>query len=155
MGLSSFSTNTLKDVANESGNNPRVLQLYLFEEREYSRKLIRRAKKAGFKAVFLTVDMLMLGRRNLEIRNQFKLPKHFTIANFSENVNSDASATVMDGAEAGDKKPRRPNWNRKTSEGTSSGHKQESALGYHDGKKRRLPTSPVRFHTHAANPTLC
>ncbi|KAJ9626601.1 hypothetical protein H2203_004234 [Taxawa tesnikishii (nom. ined.)] len=84
MGLSSFSTSSLEDVAKESGDNAHALQLYLFEEREHSRKLIARAKKAGYKAVFLTVDTPLLGRRNLEIRNQFKLPKHFRVANFVE-----------------------------------------------------------------------
>jgi (S)-2-hydroxy-acid oxidase len=84
MGLSSFATTSLEDVARASGDNPRVLQLYLFEARGHSRKLIRRAKKAGYKAVFLTVDTPMLGRRNLEIRNQFKLPKHLKVANFNQ-----------------------------------------------------------------------
>lgn len=51
MGLSSFATTTLEDVAEANGSNPHVLQLYLFEERNHSQKLIARAKKAGYKAV--------------------------------------------------------------------------------------------------------
>ncbi len=139
MGLSSFSTSTLEEVASAQGNNTRVLQLYLFEEREHSRKLIARAKAAGYKAVFLTVDTPMLGRRNLEIRNEFKLPKPYKIANFPEDPNSDASQTVMDGSTP-----------------TKSSQKQPStsAPGNHDGEKRKLPTGPITFHTHAANPTL-
>lgn len=140
MGLSSFSTSTLEEVASAQGNNTRVLQLYLFEEREHSRKLIARAKAAGYKAVFLTVDTPMLGRRNLEIRNQFKLPKPYKIANFPEDPSSDAGQTVMDGSTP-----------------TEGSQKQTStsAPGYHDGKKRKPPTGPITFHTHAANPTLC
>ncbi len=139
MGLSSFSTSTLEEVASAQGNNTHVLQLYLFEEREYSRKLIARAKAAGYKAVFLTVDTPMLGRRNLEIRNEFKLPKPYIIANFPQDPSSDASQTVMDGFIP-----------------TKSSQKQTStsAPGYHDGEKRKLPTGPITFHTHAANPTL-
>ena len=83
MGLSSFSTTTLEDVGAACGNVPNVLQLYLFEEREHSIKLIRRAKAAGYKAVVLTVDTPLLGRRNLEIRNQFHLPAHLKVANFA------------------------------------------------------------------------
>lgn len=79
MGLSSFATKSLEEVAEASEENPNVLQLYLFEDKEHSRKLIQRAKKAGFKAVFLTVDTPILGRRNMEIRNQFKLPPHFKV----------------------------------------------------------------------------
>jgi (S)-2-hydroxy-acid oxidase len=86
MRLSSFVTTTLEDVAKASEDIQRVLQLYLFEDREHSRKLIRRAKKAEYKAVFLTVDTPMLGRRNLAIRNQFKLPSHLKIANFSKKT---------------------------------------------------------------------
>jgi (S)-2-hydroxy-acid oxidase len=125
MGLSSFATQTLEDVKDAIGNTPMALQLYLFEERDHSVKLIKRAKAAGYKAVLLTVDTPVLGRRNLEIRNQFTLPKHLKIANFANRDDEDSgkSNTV-------------------------------SEAGYHDGEKRVLPKGPIRFHTHAANPTL-
>ncbi|KAI4247657.1 MAG: hypothetical protein L6R42_009550 [Xanthoria sp. 1 TBL-2021] len=143
MGLSSFATTTLEDVAAASGDNPRVLQLYLFEEREHSRKLIQRAKAAGYKAVFLTVDTPMLGRRNLEIRNQFKLPKPYKIANFTEDSDSAASKTVMDGASSD------------TGADEREGKKSTSAPGHRDGGQRKPPAGPISFHTHAPNPTLC
>ncbi|KAL8786496.1 MAG: hypothetical protein Q9213_002723 [Squamulea squamosa] len=142
MGLSSFATTTLEDVAAASGSNPRVLQLYLFEEREHSRKLIQRAKAAGYKAVFLTVDTPMLGRRNLEIRNQFKLPKPYKIANFAEDSDSPAAKTVMDGGSSSDT----DNVEEK---------KSTSAPEYHNGNKRTPPAGPISFHSHAPNPTLC
>ena len=144
MGLSSFATNTLEDVAKAIGDQPHVLQLYLFEEREHSKRLIQRAKKAGYKAVFLTVDTPMLGRRNMEIRNQFKLPKVYKIANFAEDSDSAASETVMNGTSPSAPSP------DKTGEKKSS-----STKGYHDGKRRRPPKGPITFHTHAPNPTLC
>ena len=144
MGLSSFATNTLEDVAKAIGGHPHVLQLYLFEEREHSKKLIQRAKKAGYKAVFLTVDTPMLGRRNMEIRNQFKLPKVYKIANFAEDSDSAASETVMNGAS-----PSAP------SRGKTEEKKSSSTKGYHAGKQRRPPKGPITFHTHAPNPTLC
>ncbi|KAK6435803.1 hypothetical protein LTR95_008003 [Oleoguttula sp. CCFEE 5521] len=140
MGLSSFATTTLEEVAEESGEVPNVLQLYLFEEREHSRKLIARAKKAGFKAVFLTVDTPFLGRRNMEIRNQFKLPPHFKIANFAED---DDAAQEVAGHTGGDE-AKRPSPPKRAS----------STAGYHDGKARVPPTGPITFHSHAANPTL-
>ena len=143
MGMSSFSTSTLEDVASAIGDHPHVLQLYLFEEREHSRKLIQRAKKAGYKAVFLTVDTPMLGRRNLEIRNQFKLPKPYTIANFTEDSDSAAVENVMEDASM--KAPGEKKNERKRSSSTK---------GYHDGKRRTAPTGPITFHTHAPNPTL-
>ena len=144
MGMSSFSTSTLEDVAKAIGDHPHVLQLYLFEEREHSKRLIKRAKKAGYKAVFLTVDTPMLGRRNLEIRNQFKLPKPYKIANFVEDSDSAASETAVEGASLS-----APNAEKNEQK------KSASTKGYHDGKQRRAPTGPVTFHTHAPNPTLC
>ena len=140
MGLSSFATSTLEDVTSAIGSHPLVLQLYLFEEREHSQKLIQRAKKAGYQAVFLTVDTPMLGRRNMEIRNQFKLPKPYKIANFPEDSTSSASETVMGGS---------------TPESEQGKEKKStSTQGYHNGKRRQAPTGPISFHTHAANPTL-
>lgn len=138
MGLSSFSTTTLEDVAQAAeGQVPLVLQLYLFEEREHSRKLIARAKKAGFKAVFLTVDTPYLGRRNLEIRNQFKLPAHFSIPNFTQQEDSD-NGDAESAQEKGKQKEKRP-----------------SSVGYTDKDGSRVaPGGPITFHSHAANPTL-
>ncbi|KAK4983175.1 hypothetical protein LTR66_008927 [Elasticomyces elasticus] len=135
MGLSSFATTTLEDVAEASGDNPNVLQLYLFESRDHSRKLIQRAKKAGYKAVFLTVDTPILGRRNLEIRNQFKLPKHFKIANFAQDE-------AEKEGERQQEEQARPQAQRR------------SSAGYLDGDNRVQPSGPITFHTHAANPTL-
>lgn len=151
MGLSSFATKTLEEVAEASGDNPHVLQLYLFEEREHSRKLIRRAKQAGFKAVFLTVDTPMLGRRNLEIKNQFKLPKVYKVANFAENSNSDAAITIMNGAsKAGDGGA----MSGETQSDSTETSAEESYPGYHDGEKWNAPRGRITFHSHAANPTL-
>lgn len=132
MGLSSFATKSLEEVAEASESNPNVLQLYLFETKEHSRKLIQRAKRAGFKAVFLTVDTPFLGRRNLEIRNQFKLPPHFKIANFTDEENEEMQEAQN-----------RPQLERTPSE-----------AGYHDGEKRVPPKGKITFHTHAPNPTL-
>ncbi|KAL9089928.1 MAG: hypothetical protein Q9159_002285 [Coniocarpon cinnabarinum] len=104
MGLSSFSTTSLEDVAQELGSHPHVLQLYLMEEREHSRNMIQRAKKAGYKAVFLTVDTPMLGRRNQEIRNQFKLPAPFKVANFDNSKNSQKNMPTRPGFHDGNER---------------------------------------------------
>lgn len=141
MGLSSFATSSLEEVAAESGDLPNVLQLYLFEEKEHSAKLIQRAKKAGYKAVFLTVDTPYLGRRNLEIRNQFKLPAHLQVRNFNEEH---AAEKKEDGRQGQQQQQQAQQPNR-----------PPSAAGYLGSDKKRVaPTGPVTFHTHAPNPTL-
>ncbi|CAG9977511.1 unnamed protein product [Clonostachys byssicola] len=129
LGLSSFSTTTLEDVGSASGNVPNVLQLYLFEERSHSIKMIQRAKEAGYKAIVLTVDTPLLGRRNLEIRNQFRLPRHLKAANFASESGT-------------------------TGTPPSVASLKESSPGYLDGERRVLPAGPVTFHSHGPNPTL-
>lgn len=154
MGLSSFSTKTLEEVARESqGDVPLVLQLYLFEDREESRRLIERAKKAGFKAVFLTVDTPFLGRRNLELRNKFSLPPHFKVANFAEDANM-PSPTLSNSQE--EKQQDQAASAANTSKPRSPPKKNPSKAGYTDPstQKRTEPEGPVTFHTHAPNPTL-
>ncbi|KAF2023377.1 FMN-dependent alpha-hydroxy acid dehydrogenase [Setomelanomma holmii] len=140
MGLSSFSTTSLEDVKGALGpGHPAALQLYLFEEREESKRLIQRAKKAGYKAVFLTVDTPVLGRRNLEIRNQFKLPKHLKVANFNRDEDAHHSADSKEDK----KKP-----DEETGANQSRKRTQDS------DSKRTPPKGPITFHTHAPNPTL-
>jgi (S)-2-hydroxy-acid oxidase len=142
MGLSSFSTTSLEDVKTGLGpEHPAALQLYLFEERHHSEKLIQRAKKAGYKAVMLTVDTPVLGRRNLEIRNQFKLPKHLKIANF--NRDEDVESVTTTSTSSIDS----------TSE-NSSGNASGGDGGADNGSQRSPPKGPITFHTHAPNPTL-
>jgi (S)-2-hydroxy-acid oxidase len=136
MGLSSFSTTSLEDVKGALGDHPGALQLYLFEDRAKSQKLIQRAKKAGYKAVMLTVDTPVLGRRNLEIRNQFKLPKHLKVANFNQDDENDATTMEDKTASANESRKRTPTQDE-------------------GGNERQPPSGPITFHTHAPNPTLC
>jgi (S)-2-hydroxy-acid oxidase len=149
MGLSSFATTSLEDVREASGEIPNVLQLYLFEEREHSAKLIQRAKKAGFKAVFLTVDTPYVGRRNLEMRNQFRLPPHFKVANFAGREEDEKPIYDEDG-QLGDSEVK-----ANQSIKRDGPKPQPSKAGYTDGDRRVPPSGPITFHSHAPNPTLC
>lgn len=149
MGLSSFSTRTLEDVSKEVGGEvPLVLQLYLFEEREESRRLIERAKKAGYKAVFLTVDTPFLGRRNLELRNKFTLPSHLEVANFAQGRNDGPPPAPPSQAE---KQPEKNDAN--TSKPRSNTPSKAGTTDRSSGSRTK-PSGAVTFHTHAPNPTL-
>jgi (S)-2-hydroxy-acid oxidase len=48
----------------------------VYKDRKVVEQLVRRAEKAGFKAIALTVDTPRLGRREADIKNRFgsKLP---------------------------------------------------------------------------------
>jgi 4-hydroxymandelate oxidase len=74
MTLSTISSVTLEDVAAVAPDAPRWFQLYHFNERARSESLIARAKGNGYRAIVLTVDAPLLGRRERDLRNPFRLP---------------------------------------------------------------------------------
>ncbi|VVT57022.1 uncharacterized protein SAPINGB_P005495 [Magnusiomyces paraingens] len=82
MGLSSYSTKPLEDVKLAGGDSAQVLQLYVFQNRKTTEDLVRRAEKAGYKAIALTVDTPVIGIRPADIYNDFKLPPHVKLGNF-------------------------------------------------------------------------
>ncbi|KAK6150073.1 hypothetical protein DH2020_017598 [Rehmannia glutinosa] len=81
MTLSSWSTCSVEEVAS-TGPGIRFFQLYVFKDRNVVLQLVRRAEKAGFKAIALTVDTPRLGRREADIKNRFALPPNLTLKNF-------------------------------------------------------------------------
>lgn len=100
MTLSSWSTLALEDVAAANGAGAhRWFQLYVYKDRAVTLQLIKRAEKAGYKALAITVDTPILGRREADIKNKFSLPSHLTMGNFKNVGGSHASGTKA----AGDK----------------------------------------------------
>ncbi|KAF2923916.1 peroxisomal (S)-2-hydroxy-acid oxidase GLO4 isoform X2 [Oryza sativa Japonica Group] len=74
MVLSFSSSCKIEDVAS-SCNAIRFYQLYVYKNRNVSATLVRRAESCGFKALLLTVDTPMLGRREADIRNKMVFPR--------------------------------------------------------------------------------
>ncbi|KAH0943704.1 LOW QUALITY PROTEIN: hypothetical protein HID58_003341 [Brassica napus] len=81
MTLSSWATSSVEEVAS-TGPGIRFFQLYVYKNRKVVEQLVRRAEKAGFKAIALTVDTPRLGRRETDIKNRFTLPPNLTLKNF-------------------------------------------------------------------------
>ncbi|KAE9603108.1 hypothetical protein Lal_00018613 [Lupinus albus] len=81
MTLSSWATSSVEEVAS-TGPGIRFFQLYVYKDRNVVTQLVRRAERAGFKAIALTVDTPLLGRREADIKNRFTLPGHLTLKNF-------------------------------------------------------------------------
>ncbi|TVU44725.1 hypothetical protein EJB05_04177 [Eragrostis curvula] len=81
MTLSSWATSSVEEVAS-TGPGIRFFQLYVYKDRKVVEQLVRRAERAGFKAIALTVDTPRLGRREADIKNRFVLPPHLTLKNF-------------------------------------------------------------------------
>jgi len=80
MILSTLSNSSVEEVALAADGNI-WFQLYVFKDREVTRNLIRRAEKAGCKALILTVDAPFLGNRERDVRNKFNLPEGIVVKN--------------------------------------------------------------------------
>jgi 4-hydroxymandelate oxidase len=84
MVLSTLSTYSIEDVAAASDGNL-WFQLYVYKDREITASLVRRAEAAGCKALVLTVDSPILGRREKDVRNGFHLPEGIVAANLASS----------------------------------------------------------------------
>jgi (S)-2-hydroxy-acid oxidase len=94
MALSSYSTKPLDEVKAAGGDSVVFLQLYVFKNRKTTEDLVRRAEEAGYKAILLTVDTPIIGRRYSDIHNNFKLPGHLVLGNFLVNASGPVDVGV-------------------------------------------------------------
>ena len=75
-------TRTAEEIA-QAASGPLWFQLYLYPTREIAAQLVRRAEEAGYKAIVLTVDLPVLGKRERDRRNGITIPPPpFVEANF-------------------------------------------------------------------------
>ncbi|KAL8947828.1 MAG: hypothetical protein Q9222_005934 [Ikaeria aurantiellina] len=81
MAVSSYATASLEDVKAEGADNPYMIQMTMVKDRNITLQLLRRAEDVGFKAVFLSVDTPVLGRRLGEMQNKFSLPQDLGFPN--------------------------------------------------------------------------
>ena len=78
--VSTLATTQLEEVAAASPG-PKWFQLYVHKDRGFTRSLVERAEGAGYRALMLTVDAPILGRRLADERNSFSLPGGLAMAN--------------------------------------------------------------------------
>lgn len=100
MGLSSYATYPLEEVAAQGLGNPYVMQMCVLKDRSITLQLLERAEsrsctnqlhktfnqahdfaEAGYKALFLSVDVPVLGKRLNEYRNEFRIPEDMSYPN--------------------------------------------------------------------------
>ncbi len=84
MILSTLSTSTVEEVV-AAASGPVWFQLYVYKDRKATEGLVRRAEEAGCRALVLTVDAPLLGRRERDVRNRFGLPPGLGVANLLPN----------------------------------------------------------------------
>ncbi len=80
MVVSAIATRTMEEIAAAIAA-PRWFQLYVWKDREVTAELVKRSARAGYRAICLTVDTPLLGRREKDERNAFTLPSGIGIGN--------------------------------------------------------------------------
>ncbi|SNR34060.1 alpha-hydroxy acid oxidase [Blastococcus mobilis] len=80
MTVSTSATHTLEEVA-AAADGPQWFQLYRLHSNRHTDDLARRAGDAGYRALVLTVDVPLLGRRRRDLRHRFALPAGLRMAN--------------------------------------------------------------------------
>lgn len=81
MIVSTFATVAMEDVAAASPGATRWFQLYVHRDRGLTADLVARAVAADYRALVLTVDLPVVGRRRRDERNRFGLPEGLEMAN--------------------------------------------------------------------------
>lgn len=82
MCLSSLSNVAVEDVA-KATSGPVWFQLYVYRDRGATEALVARVREAGCKALVLTVDAPLMGRRERDVRNGFHLLEGLQVRNLA------------------------------------------------------------------------
>jgi isopentenyl diphosphate isomerase/L-lactate dehydrogenase-like FMN-dependent dehydrogenase len=86
MIVSTVSSHPLEDIASTLGDSPKWFQLYWSTNEQISYSMIRRAEKAGYEAIVLTVDTVTLGWRETDLRHSYSpLKRGFGSANYVQD----------------------------------------------------------------------
>ena len=83
--LSTLGTRSIEEVAGVA-TGPLWYQLYVWKDRGLSRELVERARDNGYKAIMLTVDTPVFGRRERDVRRGFTLPPKIGLETFVDGV---------------------------------------------------------------------
>jgi 4-hydroxymandelate oxidase len=91
--LSTLSTTAVEDVV-AAATGPVWFQLYVYRDRAATEALVRRVEAADCRALVLTVDAPVLGRRERDVRNHFTLPPGLAMANLHAAGHAGMPATT-------------------------------------------------------------
>ncbi|MEP1125182.1 MAG: alpha-hydroxy acid oxidase [Ilumatobacter sp.] len=84
--LSTMGTRSIEECAEANPTGEKWFQIYTWKDRGLVEELVGRARRAGYGAVWLTVDTAVLGRRERDVRRGMTLPPKL------------GPATLVDGA---------------------------------------------------------
>ncbi|KAM5162502.1 2-Hydroxyacid oxidase 2 isoform 3-T3 [Callospermophilus lateralis] len=92
---STFASCTLEDIVTSAPKGLRWFQLYVQSDWQLNQQLIQRVESLGFKALVITVDAPVIGKRREDIRNQFDLTKSLQLKNLRSPTEIDALSEVV------------------------------------------------------------
>ncbi|KKL89809.1 hypothetical protein LCGC14_1911000, partial [marine sediment metagenome] len=81
--VSTLASQTIEDIASKT-LQPKWFQLYIQQNREFTLKLVKRAEKAGYSKLVVTVDAPLHGIRNRAQRAGFVLPDGIEAVNLTD-----------------------------------------------------------------------
>ena len=93
--LSSLASRAMEDLAEVDG--PRWYQLYAHSDHGITADLVARAAATGFRAIAVTVDLPVFGRRERELRSGFAQPSAEGYGNFARYARDGDVAAVTAG----------------------------------------------------------
>ncbi|MDI2587274.1 alpha-hydroxy-acid oxidizing protein [Psychrobacillus sp. NEAU-3TGS] len=68
---STFTSHSLEEIATHLGDTPRWFQLYWSKDEELAISMVKRAEKAGYSAIVITVDTSLIGNRERDLNNGY------------------------------------------------------------------------------------
>ena len=83
--LSSVATTSIEDVAGVAAG-PKMLQLYVWRDRDILKDFIQRARDSGYTALCLTVDLPQAGQRERDLKNGFTVPPQIRLSNIVDTL---------------------------------------------------------------------
>ncbi|KAH6664658.1 L-lactate dehydrogenase [Halenospora varia] len=96
MGASTGDACSPEEIKAAGENAVMFFQLYIFENRDFTKELLERVEKAGYGAIMLTVDTACVGRRVSEIRNRPRLPQFLRAISFGSQLEEEKAGIAID-----------------------------------------------------------
>ncbi|XP_005389134.1 PREDICTED: hydroxyacid oxidase 2 isoform X1 [Chinchilla lanigera] len=76
---STYASCTLEDIVASAPRGLRWFQLYVQSDWELNKQIVQRAESLGFKALVITVDVPIVGKRRNDIRNELDLKRNLML----------------------------------------------------------------------------
>ncbi|XP_066282227.1 2-Hydroxyacid oxidase 2-like isoform X1 [Branchiostoma lanceolatum] len=101
MVVSTFSNSSAEDIMSASPCSLKWFQMYFMPNKVFTQRLVQKVERAGYKALVVTIDLPIVGKRYSDIRNKFQLPPHVTVPNLLALKDGSEQDSAKDGRNYG------------------------------------------------------